>query len=245
MRDSLVLSPTHRGDVGVAALNEALSLQLNPRGQEIGKHCAVRVGDRAVFTEKNLKDIGLINGTRLVIEAYDRGAGEVIATDDAENRVLKVPKDKARYLQPAYAMSVHRAQGQEAPVAVTVYHRQLHTRTGKPTFPRLLANENFYTSITRARQVSVVTGERDAIAAAIANRGATGRWTGLPGRASAGDPALETLQPATPSRAGQRRCTRALCAMCGSVSLWEAGCAQNGRSGSGCMKPGYPESLFC
>jgi exodeoxyribonuclease V alpha subunit len=178
LRDFMVLSPTKQGPVGVDALNEILSQRLNPAGAPIpGRGAKVRIGDRAVFTRKNVKDLGLMNGTRLIIEAHDPKKG-VIATDDTENRVVTIPPEYVKYLMPAFAMTVHRAQGQEAPVVVTVVHRQLQAGD-KATYEGLLTLENVYTAVSRGRQVSLIVGEPLAFAQAIARRGTGTRNTAL------------------------------------------------------------------
>jgi exodeoxyribonuclease V alpha subunit len=170
LRDILVLSPAKKGPAGVIALNAHLGQRLNGGGQPIGPG-VVRVGDKALWSEINDVELGLMNGMTVVVDRYDAQAGKAYVTDE-DNRIVEVPNDKLRYLQPAYAMTVHRAQGVESPVTITVVHRQ-------GTHPELLARSLVYTAVTRARQVSLIVGDGTALAEAVGRVRQDARRTGL------------------------------------------------------------------
>ncbi|WP_028457408.1 ATP-dependent RecD-like DNA helicase [Chloroflexus sp. Y-396-1] len=171
-RDIQVLSPTHKGVAGVAALNTALQAALNPPRPGVAEYHSggtiFRVGDR-VIQQRNDYDRDVYNGD----------VGEVIAIKAEEQTVVVRFEDgrTIRYsgldlddLALAYALSVHKSQGSEYPVVV---------------IPLLLAHQPLlqrnllYTAVTRARQLVVIVGDRRAVATAVATTEVERRYTGL------------------------------------------------------------------
>jgi exodeoxyribonuclease V alpha subunit len=100
-------------------------------------------------------------------EAYiiNGDMGFVVAADDKKltcrftdpERVVGINK-KLNNLLLAYAITVHRFQGSEAPVVIIPIHR---------TASFLQTRAWLYTAISRAKQICITVGERAAIAAAI------------------------------------------------------------------------------
>jgi len=171
-RDIQVLSPTHKGVAGVAALNAALQAALNPPRPGVAEcHSGAtvfRVGDR-VIQQRNDYDRDVYNGD----------VGEVVAIDGEEQTVVVRFEDgrTIRYsgldlddLALAYALSVHKSQGSEYPVVVLPLLLQHQP---------LLQRNLLYTAVTRARQLVVIVGDRRAVAAAIATTEVERRYTGL------------------------------------------------------------------
>lgn len=163
VRDVLCLVPTHRDPVSRHALNRALADRLNPNGEKILDGEA-RVGDRLMWT-KNTPALGLMNGS-LVRCSDALPGGDLECIDEASNTV-RIPTSA---LMRAYAATVHKAQGSEAPVVV-VLHSSAHRA--------LLNTRLLYTAVTRARRACVVVGEPAAFSAALANRQGDVRHTGL------------------------------------------------------------------
>lgn len=169
-RDVLCLVPTHRDPVGRHALNRALADRLNPHGDPILDGEA-RVGDRLMWT-KNSPDLGLMNGSLVqCVSALDGGDLECV---DEAGVTRRIPKKKTRSLIRAYAATVHKAQGCEAPVVVIVLHSSAHHA--------LLNTRLLYTAVTRARRACVIVGDPQAFATALANQQGDIRYTGLPER---------------------------------------------------------------
>jgi len=162
-----VLAPMYRGAVGIDALNERLQERLNPDGASaLGER--FRVGDRLIQT-RNAHDLGLMNGS-IVFLREDDPDREVLTVDVDEGGELKIPYDDAVDLRLAYAISVHKAQGCEVPVVVTVCHR---------SHARMLTRPLVYTAITRARRACVVIGEQAAMAMAVGRDDSGERHSGL------------------------------------------------------------------
>lgn len=164
--DVQVLAPVYRGPVGVDALNAALREALNPpagRASVAGFH----LGDRVLQT-RNDAELDLANGdVGWVVDLDRRQSSLRIAFPRGE---VSVPAAKARDLVPAWALTVHKAQGGEWPVVVLVCDRSHRS---------MLWRNLVYTAITRAQRALVVVGQRDALRAAAAHDRPSDRHTGL------------------------------------------------------------------
>lgn len=140
----LVLSPIHRGPLGTVALNEALQGRLNPDGAPVAGG-RLRLGDRVVCT-RNRYDLDVFNGDlgRVLAET---DAGELVV--DFDGQVVTWPRDALAVLDPAWALSVHKAQGSEVPAIVLVLHGVHGVLPGRNLV---------YTAITRARRFFCAVG---------------------------------------------------------------------------------------
>jgi len=63
-----------------------------------------------------------MNGMTCVVADYDPATRTATLCDE-DGRVVRVPPGKLGHLRRAFAMTVHKAQGAEVPVVVTVLHR--------------------------------------------------------------------------------------------------------------------------
>jgi len=149
--DIQVLAPMHKGPLGIDALNAALRAVLNPDGAAIGG-TALRVGDRIVQT-RNDYEHELMNGERGVILHHDTERETLLLATDDERR-LTLPVGSTDTLRPAYAMSVHKAQGSQMPAVVVPMF------TGHAI---MLTRNLLYTAITRAERLCVLAGQPRAI----------------------------------------------------------------------------------
>ena len=165
--DVLVLAPMHRGPLGVDALNDALRARLNPDGERV-PGTALRVGDRVIQT-RNDHERELMNGELGTLVHHDSGEDTVtLATDDG--RRLRIGTDELGTLRLAYAISVHKSQGSQAPaVVVPVF-------TGHTV---MLTRNLLYTAVTRAEQACVLVAQRQALGTALARRDTRRRYTRL------------------------------------------------------------------
>lgn len=166
-----VLSPMHRGAVGVAELNARLQEALNPARAGAPEHRVggrvFRTGDR-VLQMRNDYDRDIYNGDMGQVTAIDQEAQVLTATVD-ERRIDYDFLDLDE-LTHAYAISIHKAQGSEFPSVVI----PLLT-----THYIMLQRNLLYTAVTRARQLVVLVGSPRAIAIAIGNHRAQDRFSGL------------------------------------------------------------------
>lgn len=163
----LVVAPMHRGPAGIDALNTELRARLNADAPAI-PGTPLRVHDR-VIQSKNNHERELMNGEMGVIEYHDAERDRVLlACDDGRRLTLAVSELDTMRL--AHAVSIHKAQGSQAPAVVVVLHRGHHL---------MLTRNLVYTAITRAERVCVVVGERAALHVALGRRDAHARHTRL------------------------------------------------------------------
>ena len=169
-----VLSPLHRGEAGVGALNLLLQERLNPpsaaRAELRGGGRVYRPGDR-VLQLKNDYDLGVFNGDLGTVRAIDQEEQELLLALD-DGRELRYPLASLFALTHAYAISVHKAQGAEFPAVV------LPLLTSHAA---LLGRTLLYTALTRARRLVVLVGQQKALQMAVRDWRRTPRHTALAG----------------------------------------------------------------
>jgi len=170
-QDIQVLSPMHRGIIGVGALNEALQIGLNPPAAQkpekrVGNRI-YRIGDR-VMQIRNNYDKEVYNGDMGSIQTLDLEMQKV--TVNIDNRLVMYDFLELDELVHAYAVSVHKSQGSEFP-AIVVPILTSHYM--------MLQRNLLYTAVTRAKRLVVLVGQPKAIALAVRNDKVTQRFTGL------------------------------------------------------------------
>jgi exodeoxyribonuclease V alpha subunit len=169
--DIQVLSPMHRGELGVRRLNERLQASLNPAGQELSVGARrFRIGDK-VMQIRNNYDLEIFNGDIGRIEYFDEEADEMVVRFDG--RAVPIPLDDLEDLIPAYACTIHKSQGSEYPAVVIVLHHQHHI---------MLQRNLLYTAVTRGRKLVVIVGSRRALGRAVNNATQRARFTLLADR---------------------------------------------------------------
>ena len=156
-----VVCPTRQQMCGTVSLNQILQASLNPPGP--GKpevRCGpyqFRLGDR-VMQVKNNYDIlwqssstaevgaGIFNGDTGVITLIDR-AEKVLVVRYDDDKDAAYSFDDLFQLEPAYAITAHKAQGSEyEAVIIPVFQAPA----------RLLTRSILYTAVTRAKRLLVM-----------------------------------------------------------------------------------------
>ena len=176
-----VLSPTRMRGAGTAALNRALQEALNPAAPDKGERAfgqyIFRCGDRVMQIRNNYdlmwetpdtgeQDLGVFNGDIGAITEVTAGG----ITVSFEGRVVHYPPELLGELEPAWAVTVHKAQGSE-------YRAVILALSDVP--PTLLARGVLYTAITRARELFIVVGSEELLAQMTANDKQTRRYSAL------------------------------------------------------------------
>lgn len=168
-RDVQVLTPMHKGAAGAENLNRILGLALNPDPpasvERAGK--TWRVGDRVVQVKNDYKK-NVFNGDQGTIADIDTRQSQCLIRFDGAD--ITYPFEDLAMLLPAWAITVHRAQGGEHKAVVLALTRQHHP---------LLQRNLVYTAITRAKQLCVIVGNRGALQRAIDNEGTHDRYSWL------------------------------------------------------------------
>ncbi|HSX37330.1 MAG TPA: ATP-dependent RecD-like DNA helicase [Chlamydiales bacterium] len=163
-----VLSPMKKGSIGVDMLNDSLQTLLNPSAQPLFRSGRkFHVADK-VMQIRNDYDKNVYNGDIGRIDAID--AAEQILTVVFDEKIVEYNFSELDDLVLAYATSVHKYQGSEAPCIVM----PIHTSHFK-----LLQRNLLYTAVTRGKKQVYLVGTTKALAIAIHNDEVQKRYTGL------------------------------------------------------------------
>jgi exodeoxyribonuclease V alpha subunit len=169
IRDIQVLCPMNRGGVGARSLNIDLQATLNPdppaRIEKFGWTFAP--GDKVMQIENDY-DREVYNGDIGFIDTVDAEAGELVALFDG--RSVEYGLGDLDALVPAYAATIHKAQGSEYPAVIIPVMTQHYA---------MLMRNLLYTGVTRGRKLVVLVGQRKAVTIAVRNVSGRRRWTRL------------------------------------------------------------------
>lgn len=172
LQDIQVLTPMHRGVVGVHNLNQELQTRLNPTGPAWhgGGGRTFKQHDKVMQLRNNYaKEV--FNGDIGQVSGYD--PEEHLLKVDFEGHVVAYEPPEWDELTLAYAVSIHKAQGNEFPgvvIALTTHHYLM------------LQRNLLYTAVTRGKQVVVLLASKKALALAIRNDRPLKRYTWLASR---------------------------------------------------------------
>ena len=183
-----VLSPTRKRVTGTAALNRAIQEAVNPPAPDrperrFGEY-VFRQGDR-VMQVRNNYDVIWKDGLTTGMGVFNVDIGRIVEVDnrselitvDFEGRLVEYTPDMLGELEPAYAITVHKAQGSEYRAVI------LSVSDGAPV---LLTRGVLYTAITRARELLILVGDEDVVARMTANDRQQRRYSGLRARLARG-----------------------------------------------------------
>ena len=181
--DIQVLCPGRKGELGTVELNKLLREAVNPPAkgkQEVKINGTLfRLGDKVMQIRNDYhlpwtKDDGttgegVFNGDMGVVTEIDRPGGALYVHIDDKD-VLYDFEHASSELELAYAVTVHKSQGNEFPAVIIPVL--------KP--PKQLCYRNLlYTGVTRAKQLLILVGQRGIVGAMIENDRKTRRYTGL------------------------------------------------------------------
>jgi len=161
------LTPSHQGAAGTIALNARLQADAALEGESvaIGGGLRIRTGDK-IIQIVNDNEIELYNGDAGRVSAVAAGKATIRLGD----REIALEPANLPKLALAYALTIHKSQGSEYDVVlmpVSSAHR------------RMLKRSLVFTGLTRAKQLCIVVGSRDAFAQAIAFDDGKARTTTL------------------------------------------------------------------
>ena len=179
-----VLSPTRRRGTGTRALNQVLQTALNPplegKGERRFGDWVFRAGDRVMQVRNNYdilwreeggtdSGMGMFNGDIGTIRSIERE----IVTVDFDGKLVEYSPDMLGELEPAFAVTVHKAQGSEYRAVILA---------ALEVAPMLMTRGVLYTAVTRARELFIVVGDPAAVAGMVRNNRQTRRYSGLRAR---------------------------------------------------------------
>ncbi len=172
MRDIQVLSPMYDTPAGVTHLNHVLQQAVNGSARVVFQRGdrSFRAGDKVMQTRNDYgKDV--YNGDIGYVQRYDEE--ENLLFIDFDGRAAGYAPEETDELVLAYAITVHKSQGNEYEIVivpVVMQHRVM------------LRRNLMYTAMTRAKRMMVFLGQRSALAMAVENSREQRRFGLLPQR---------------------------------------------------------------
>lgn len=181
INDIQVLCPSRKGECGSVNINKMLQAVLNPPSRNkreatlAGK--TLREGDK-VMQIKNNYDIlwtkgkdegsGIFNGDIGIIEKIDNASSTFSV--NFEDRIAVYSFENANEIEHAYAVTVHKSQGNEfKAVVMPVFN----------VIPNLCYRNLLYTAVTRAKKIMVLVGSANVVYNMTKNNSRTKRFTAL------------------------------------------------------------------
>ena len=186
--DIQVLTPMRKGNLGVETLNRILQKYVNPPDEKKKEYLygetLFREGDKVMQIKNNYelegeivskygipidKGLGVFNGDMGRILEINEYAGTLTVEYD-EHRQVTYGFAQLEELEPAYAITIHKAQGSEYAAVL------MPLLSG----PKMLFNRNLlYTGVTRAKSCVTILGSRELVGAMIRNADVNRRYTAL------------------------------------------------------------------
>ena len=171
--DIQILAPIHGGVAGTENLNQVLQSALNP---DDGKKSAIklknrvlRVGDKVMQTvndpDNNVfnGDLGIIKtieGQNVINGSVKSPAKQKVVVDFDGQEVEYLRINEINALQLAYCMTIHKAQGSQAPVVIISMVNEYFS--ANPESPTIMHRNLLYTAVTRSSQALLMVGSPEA-----------------------------------------------------------------------------------
>jgi exodeoxyribonuclease V alpha subunit len=188
IKDIQVLSPMRKGLLGVTELNKALQEALNPphpmKSQKEYRQTLFREGDKVMQIKNNYntpwkiynknqlpidEGVGVFNGDCGMITRVDTGR-EILVVTFEDQKTVEYEFAQLDELDLAYAVTIHKSQGSEYPVVILPLH----------SGPSMLLTRNLlYTAVTRAKQMVVIVGLKEAVERMVENNKEMARYSSL------------------------------------------------------------------
>jgi len=179
--DIQILCPSRKGETGTININRLIQMCINPPSKdknEVNTQGRVfREGDKVMQVKNNYDIIwtkgeesgtGIFNGDIGILEKIDLKAGIMkIVFDD---KVTEYPTESFSELELAYAITVHKSQGNE-------FDAVIMPLIG---LPQQLSYRNLlYTAVTRAKKHMIIVGSVEEMRSMIANNKKSKRYSAL------------------------------------------------------------------
>ncbi len=175
VQDIQVLTPMHRGKLGVMNINLKLQEFLNPNeSMLIRGNKSFKVNDKVMQVTNNY-DKSVYNGDVGTISRIDQEEQEVQV--DFEGRIVTYDFSELEELVLAYAISIHKSQGSEYPAVIIPVVTQHYL---------LLQRNLIYTGLIRGKKLVILIGSKRALAIAVKNNKTQNRFTWLKERLAKG-----------------------------------------------------------
>ena len=181
INDIQVICPSRKGETGTININRILQNAFNPAAsskKEItiaGK--LLREGDKVMQIKNNYdivwekddeKGTGIFNGDVGILEKIDLYDG--LITVNFDERIAVYPIESAQELELAYAVTVHKSQGNEFDAVVMPVFNTPH---------QLCYRNLLYTAVTRAKKLLIIVGSSQQVQSMADNDKKMRRYSAL------------------------------------------------------------------
>ena len=179
--DIQVLCPSRKGEAGTVNINKLLQDSLNPSAKHKREHYfgqrTFREGDKLMqiknnynipWTSSEKEGMGVFNGDIGILEKIDEHSHTLYIKYD--DRIAEYPFDCNQELEHAYAITVHKSQGNEFEAVVMPV-------TG--VVEQLAYRNLLYTAVTRAKSLMILVGSRNVIERMVENNSKSKRYSAL------------------------------------------------------------------
>ncbi len=179
--DIQVLCPSRKGEAGTVNLNRLLQAAINPPARYKREHAfgqrVFREGDKLMQIKNNYnipwtgseKDgLGVFNGDIGILDKIDEIAHTLYVRFD--DKLAEYPFEGSSELEHAYAVTVHKSQGNEFEAVVM-------PATG--VVEQLAYRNLLYTAVTRAKKLMILVGSQATIERMVQNNSKAKRYSAL------------------------------------------------------------------
>ena len=181
INDIQVLCPSRKGETGTVSLNKRLQAVINPPSpekKELQSGSRIfREGDKVmqiknnyniIWTKDSEEGTGVFNGDIGTVKKIDKANGCLAVWFDDKEAVYST--DNLQELEHAYAITVHKSQGNEFNAVVIPV---------MGIVPQLCYRNLLYTAVTRAKKLMVMVGSEKQIRDMVENNTRSKRYSAL------------------------------------------------------------------
>ncbi len=181
INDIQVLCPSRKGETGTVSLNKRLQVMINPPSpekKELQSGSRIfREGDKVmqiknnyniIWTKDSEEGTGVFNGDIGTVKKIDKANGCLAVWFDDKEAVYST--DNLQELEHAYAITVHKSQGNEFNAVVIPV---------MGVVPQLCYRNLLYTAVTRAKKLMVMVGSEKQIHDMVENNTRSKRYSAL------------------------------------------------------------------
>ena len=181
INDIQVLCPSRKGETGTVSLNKRLQTVINPPSpekKELRSGSRIfREGDKVmqiknnyniIWTKASEEGTGVFNGDIGTVKKIDKANGCLAVWFDDKEAVYST--DNLQELEHAYAITVHKSQGNEFNAVVIPV---------MGVVPQLCYRNLLYTAVTRAKKLMVMVGSEKQIRDMVENNTRSKRYSAL------------------------------------------------------------------
>lgn len=181
INDIQMLCPSRKGETGTVSLNKRLQAVINPPSpekKELQSGSRIfREGDKVmqiknnyniIWTKDSEEGTGVFNGDIGTVKKIDKANGCLAVWFDDKEAVYST--DNLQELEHAYAITVHKSQGNEFNAVVIPV---------MGVVPQLCYRNLLYTAVTRAKKLMVMVGSEKQIRDMVENNTRSKRYSAL------------------------------------------------------------------